>query len=45
VCHLKDSITEARGQFGKSEEEERSPLETVTRRLLKTMTEDTRVCV
>jgi hypothetical protein len=35
------SMAEARAYFGKPEKGERLPLETVTRRLLKTVTEDT----
>jgi hypothetical protein len=38
-------MAEERRQFGNQEEGERPPLEASTRRLMETITEDTRVCV
>jgi hypothetical protein len=37
-------VVEARGYFRNPEEGERPPLEAVTRRLVKTVIKDTRVC-
>jgi hypothetical protein len=45
VCQSKVAVAEAQGQFRNPEEGERQPLETVTRRLEKTVTEDISVCV
>jgi hypothetical protein len=41
VSQSRDAVTEVRRQFRNLEEKERPPLETVTRGLLQTVTEDT----
>jgi hypothetical protein len=38
-------VAEVRGRFGNPEERERPRLESVTRELVKTVTEDTKMCV
>jgi hypothetical protein len=39
------AVAEGRGQFGNPEQAEHTPLEAVTRCLMKTVTEDTSVCL
>jgi hypothetical protein len=45
VSQSRVAVVVARGQFRNSEEEERSPLETVTRRVLKIVTDEYSVCL
>jgi hypothetical protein len=44
-CKSRVAIAEPRGQFGNPDERGRPPLEAVTRAFVKTMTDDSGVCV